>query len=120
MATVSVNGGIFFLGGLDSDRHPIDSVLLWDRRMKEFRAIPESHAEYPRYAAAAVPMGNNIFFIGGRRDRSASLSSVLVWDSIAWRVSRSIAPMPKPRSSLAAARVENLLYVFGGLNEPAK
>ena len=74
----------------------------------------------PRAGLAVANVGNSIFAIGGRSGTGGpcsggALATVERYNiaSDAWT---TVAPLPAPRSDLAAAVVGNDIYVFGGCN----
>lgn len=101
---------IFIIGGQDKRKRPLNSVDVYDIRMKNWKSLSSMY-EQRVYGAATVIEGN-IYVAGGSFDRTVLMSAELY--NIEADIWNKSAAMTQPRSKCGSAAVNGCMYVVGG------
>lgn len=118
------HGGLFYnIGGRDSLTTPTgarDDIWAYDPASDTWNAALTPMIT-PRAGLAVAVVGNAIYAIGGRLATGGPcnglpLARVEVYD-IASDTWTPVAPLPSPRSDLAATTIGGKIYVFGGCDD---
>jgi len=111
------NDKLYIVGG-DSNGGALNKITAYDTTLDSYDQSLSSMS-IPRYQCAGAISGSTIFVFGGYRYDNYTQQ----WDTLSvcekydiltdtWS---SINPMPHSKRSMSAARVENNIFVFGGV-----
>lgn len=111
-AAVTLNGGIYVIGGNAPKRRALDSVEYFD--VKKEIWTPVEKLSTPRRYLASVVLDGMIYAIGGR-DINQTLITMERYNpkTKKWKL---LAPMNERRYGPTAAVLEGYIYVVGGWN----
>ncbi|XP_063680523.1 kelch-like protein 20 isoform X3 [Bolinopsis microptera] len=101
---------IFIIGGQDKRKRPLNSVDVYDIRMKNWKSLSSMY-EQRVYGAATIIEGN-IYVAGGAFDRTVLMSAEFY--NIENDIWNRMAALTQPRSRCGCATVDGHMYVVGG------
>ncbi|KAF2278161.1 galactose oxidase [Westerdykella ornata] len=126
-AAVGVYDGKIFLAGgmklleLEGERRQdtVDTVSVYDTKSSKWLDVPEAAKRVPgrRDHAGAAVVGNKFYVLGGRNRGQVNVKDeVFILDlrNIEKGWTTSSARMPTARGGVAAGRIGNKVYTFGG------
>lgn len=108
-AVVSCQGGLYAIGGLNSNSETLGSVEVYDAVADRWRDGPDLPT--PRNRLSAVELGGRLYAIGGRDARGDS-AVVEAFDPASRRWSR-VADLPKPRHGHVSVAFRGRILVLG-------
>lgn len=113
-ATVACQGKIYALGGTDRAGRAVRTNEVYDPASDIWQTL--SPMPSPREHLAAAVIDTLIYVIGGRYPQGGQLTNVSTLEaySPATDTWHELTPMPTPRGGLAAAAMNDFLYVLGG------
>jgi N-acetylneuraminic acid mutarotase len=116
---VFVNGTLYAVGGFSSNS-PVNTNEAYDPSTDIWTA--KEPMPTPRHHVASSSIFDGKLYVIGGRTETGIIPSVDIseaYDPVQDRWTTALEPMPSKRSGIAAASVNNSIYVFGG-EEPSK
>jgi N-acetylneuraminic acid mutarotase len=115
---VFVNGTIYAVGGFSSNS-PVNTNEVYDPSTDIWTA--KEPMPTPRHHAASAVVDGKLYVIGGRTETGIipSVDISEAYDPVQDEWITTLESMPSKRSGIAAASVNNSIYVFGG-EEPSR
>ncbi|KAL5262132.1 hypothetical protein ACHWQZ_G007733 [Mnemiopsis leidyi] len=110
MAVAHSGKHIFIIGGQDKRKRPLNSVDVYDIRMKNWKSLSSMY-EQRVYGAATIIEGN-IYVAGGSFDRTVLMSAEFY--NIENDIWNRMSAMTQPRARCGSATVDGHMYVVGG------
>lgn len=115
LAVAVLDGKIYAVGG-ERDGVPVATASVYDPATNTWDALPP--LPEPRAGLAAAGMGGKLYVLGGTTSGSddtapQGLAAVSVYDPMTRRWAAG-APLPTPRSGLAAVTLGGKVYALGG------
>ncbi|CAC21257.1 19L protein [Yaba-like disease virus] len=110
--SVVINNLIFLIGGMNSDNMCVKSVVGFDTNTSSLFPVPDMI--YPKKFPGVVNVDDRVYVIGGIYD--VVLNTVESWfpGEPSWKEEK---PLIMPRYNPCIEKVNNLLFVFGGVSE---
>lgn len=110
-----MQGSIVVVGGLDSDNKDLKSCEQFNVQLSQWSSIASLNK--PRYNAAAAAHSHSVFVFGGFIFNEGYLDEIEQYDTAADKWTVLQARLSVARERIAAACLDDNVYLFGGLNE---
>jgi len=110
-----LQSAIIVAGGRDSQNNDLASCEQFNVQLNQWSSIASLNK--PRSNAAAAAHSHSVFVFGGFSNVDGNLDEIEEYNTAANKWTVLQARLSVARESLAAAYLDDSIYIFGGLNE---